>query len=189
MIRLFLAGLLMFLASCSDAGERFDAADDSQDQAVTSADTSPSMVPRSGSGPSEYLADDSLVQLFDFESYAESLSFWAPVAYGYSAALEPEYFERLDDMISSATVVVVGEVLSAGVTRTLGDPRREEAPPIDFWGVELKVLSVLSGSLDPKSGTEVIIVETHFRPGDIVPRGAGIFALRGCRENITKSQP
>jgi hypothetical protein len=185
-----LAGLLLLLASCSDTGERLDAAGDLRDQAVMGADTSTSIVPRTSPAPTPgYLAGDSLAQRFDPESYDEVLSFWAPVANGYSAALEPEYFERLDDMITSATVVVIGEVLSAGVTRTLGDPQGEEAPPIDFWGVELKLLGVLSGDLHPKSGTEIIIVETHFRPGDIVPRGAGVFALRHKLDMSSRRDP
>jgi hypothetical protein len=95
-----------------------------------------------------------------------------------TAPLEPEYFEYLDEMIISANVVVVGEISWAGVTRTVGDPEGVEAPPVSFWGIELKVLSVLSGELDPNSGKETIIVETHVTPGDLLPTGAGVFALR-----------
>lgn len=168
---------LVASASCSQADVQAGASESSNAVVDTSSRIS-NDTQNDNTRDDESNIDNVTDNAIDFapSSYADAVGFWAPLA--HVSVLEPEYFNSLEQMSTSATVVIVGKIESGGVTRTVGDPTGQEGPVMDFWGLNIRVLQVLAGELEPNSGQETIVVETHFRTNDRVPKGAGIFFLR-----------
>jgi hypothetical protein len=106
------------------------------------------------------------------------LAFYAEFA--YPEADEAEYYGSLDEALTGATAVVLGQVTGVRVTRLVGESATDAVP---YAGITIRPVEVLRGSL-PAEQTDALTVEfvtggTEVdRLRTMLPGGHGIWVLR-----------
>lgn len=115
------------------------------------------------------------LRMFDAGSFVSDAAFWASLA--NPTAFEVERYEAVEEMSSLASVVIVGRVTEVKPTRTIREPG-VEGGDVTYWGMEVEVVEVLRGQLEPASGDAVITLESFAIANDDLPTGAAIMFLR-----------
>ena len=161
-----IAAMVVVATACADgttqATPRAGAPETTPSAVVSTSSSSPvggEVVPDTEDRDSA--AETALLALGNGNGDDDGAGFWGSLA--LHGGYEVERYDDVRTMADSATVVIIGRVGDVVTTRTLTEEGAEEAA-VTYSGLEVEVLSVLAGELDPDSGLETIVVESILAP-------------------------